>query len=299
MKSNAGKDMRGWSVALILKNTEVDSEGNVKRIYGITQTVNNANQEVQKQANDSKLAMTRLKAYYRVKELIRKERITSENLETFYKEKINSGELTPSIVQDYRRISSSDTLTKNADKIISRLSSKFRVSFMGLSLNSKGVLVNSSTDNILDGFPLKYRDEFTVKYSLNKKDGVLPIINLENGTVEEYKSAITGRTGYNAFFEDSVGNRNMGFQIHDVTSGKDITVFAPQPIISFAPVNVQERREIPAESKASTSSILQQKLAEKRKAEEKKNQPQGEEISEQGKETTPPTTPPGLSIDEE
>lgn len=299
LRSNAGKDMRGWSVALIFKNTEVDSEGNVKRIYGITQTVNNANQEVQKQANDSRLAMTRLKAYYRVKELIRKERVTPENLEAFYKEKINSGELTPSIVQDYRKISSSDTLTKNADKIISKLGSKYRVSFMGLSLNSKGVLVNSSIDNLLDGFPLKYRDEFTVKYSLNKKDGVLPIIDLENGTVEEYKSAITGRTGYNAFFEDSVGNRNMGFQIHDVTSGKDITVFAPQPIISFAPVNVQERRETPTESKASTSSILQQKLAEKRKAEEKKNQTQEEETQEQGKENTPPTTPPGLSIDEE
>ena len=299
LRSNAGKDMRGWSVALIFKNTEVDSEGNVKRIYGITQTVNNANQEVQKQANDSRLAMTRLKAYYRVKELIRKERVTPENLEAFYKEKINSGELTPSIVQDYRKISSSDTLTKNADKIISKLGSKFRVSFMGLSLNSKGVLVNSSTDSILDGFPLKYKDEFTVKYSLNKKDGVLPIIDLENGTVEDYKSSITGRTGYNAFFEDSVGNRNMGFQIHDVTSGKDITVFAPQPIISFAPVNVQERRETPAESKASTSSILQQKLAEKRKAEEKKNQTQEEETPEQGKENTPPTTPPGLSIDEE
>lgn len=299
LRANAGRDMRGWSVALILKNTEVDSEGNVKRIYGITQTVNNANQEVQKQANDSKLVMTRLKAYYRVKELIRKERVTSENLEAFYKEKINSGELTPSIVQDYRKISSSDTLTKNADKIISRLSSKFRVSFMGLSLNSKGVLVNSSTDNILDGFPLKYQDEFTVKYSLNKKDGVLPIIDLENGTVEDYKSAITGRTGYNAFFEDSVGNRNMGFQIHDVTSGKDITVFAPQPIITFAPVNVQERRETPAESKASTSSILQQKLAEKRKVEEKKNQTQGEEVSEQEKQEIPSTTPPGLSIEQE
>lgn len=299
LRANAGKDMRGWSVALIFKNTEVDSEGNVKRIYGITQTVNNANQEVQAQANNSRLAMTKLKSYYRVKELIRKERVTPENLEAFYKEKINSGELTPSIVQDYRKISSSDTLTKNTEKIISKLGSKYRVSFMGLSLNSKGVLVNSSIDNLLDGFPLKYRDEFTVKYSLNKKDGVLPIIDLENGTVEEYKSEITGRTGYNAFFEDSVGNRNMGFQIHDVTSGKDITVFAPQPIITFAPVNVQERRETPAESKASTSSILQQKLAEKRKVEEKKNQTQEEEVSEQEKQEIPSTTPPGLSIDEE
>ena len=299
LKSNAGKNMVGWSVALIFKNTEVDSEGNVKRIYGITQTVNNANQDVQNQAKKSRLAMTRLKAYYRVKELIRKERVTPENLEAFYKEKIDKGELTPSNIQDYRKISSSETLTKNAETIISKLGSKFRVSFMGLSLNSKGVLVNSSTDNILDGFPLEYKGELTVKYSLNKKDGVLPIIDIENGTVEDYKSAITGRTGYNAFFEDSVGNRNMGFQIHDVTSGKDITVFAPQPIITFAPVNVQERRNTTPESKASTSSILQQKLAEKRRAEEKKNQTEEKGKEEQEEETTPPTIPPGLSIDEE
>ena len=73
-----------------------------------------------------------------------------------------------------------------------------------------------------------------------------------------------------------------------------------KPLIYIGkPVNIQERRENTAESKASTSSILQQKLAEKRKAEAKKNQTQEEETPEQGKENTPSTTPPGLSIEQE
>lgn len=223
----ASKD--GIAVRLLFKEYVKDAQGNTKASYSISFLSDDKNYGLSEQL-------------YRNKEQFK------ELLRFFVAQSyLQEGVEIPQALQEVYEKYSSPELTQKLEALKADLENRYGVDTDAILFDEADgdIVIRGTLDHFFDSYPKQITENGVTKYKTGvnlaaMKRGGLPVLNMETMSIEEYKSEISGREGYEAFLGDVLSDTNLGFTINDNVDGGQMTVKAFDAGMTIVPVGVRE-----------------------------------------------------------